>query len=94
VVLAQQIGRPYLEFFGLAYQAAIEIYRSSARAAERSMQAIELAERHGWTDEPTAGVAYVTFAGALAWQGRPEEAEPWLQRAERTVRAEAEPAAG
>jgi LuxR family transcriptional regulator, maltose regulon positive regulatory protein len=94
VVLAQQIGRPYLEFFGLAHQAAIEIYRSFARAAERSMQAIELAERHGWTDEPAAGVAYVTLAGALAWQGRLEEAEPWLQRAERTVRAEAEPAAG
>jgi LuxR family transcriptional regulator, maltose regulon positive regulatory protein len=94
VALAQRIGRPYLEFSGLAYQAAIGIYRSFTRAAERSMQAIELAERHGWTGEPAAGVAYVTFAGALAWQGRPEEAEPWLQRAERTVRAEAEPAAG
>jgi len=94
VLLARQIGRPYLEFLGLAHQAAIEIYRSFARAAERSMQAVELAERHGWTDEPAVGVAYVTLAGALAWQGRPEEAEPWLQRAERTVRAEAEPAAG
>jgi LuxR family transcriptional regulator, maltose regulon positive regulatory protein len=78
----------------LAYQAAIEVYRSLARAEERSMQAIELAERHGWTGEPAAGVAYVTLAAALAWQGRAEEAEPWLQRAERTVRAEAEPAAG
>jgi LuxR family maltose regulon positive regulatory protein len=29
---------------------------------------------------------------SLVWQGRPEEAEPWVQRAERTVRAEAEPA--
>ena len=29
----------------------------------------------------------------LAWQGRPEEAEPWVQRAERTRRAEADPAA-
>ena len=94
VALAHQIGRPYLEFFGLAHQAAIEIYRSFARAAERSMQAIALAERHGWTDEPAAGVAYVTLAGALAWQGRPGEAEPWLQRAERTVRPETEPAAG
>ena len=72
----------------------IEIYRSFARAAERSRQAIELAERHGWTDEPAAGIAYVILGAALAWQGRPEEAEPWLQRAERTVRAEAEPAAG
>jgi LuxR family maltose regulon positive regulatory protein len=30
----------------------------------------------------------------LIWQGRPEEAEPWIQRAERTLRAEAEPAVG
>ena len=29
----------------------------------------------------------------LAWQGRLEEAEPWVQRAERVLRAEAEPAA-
>jgi LuxR family transcriptional regulator, maltose regulon positive regulatory protein len=94
VALARKIGRPYLEFLGLAHQAAIEIYRSLARAAERSLQAIELAERHGWADEPAAGVACVTLAGALAWQGQSEEAEPWLQRAERTVRVEAEAAAG
>jgi LuxR family maltose regulon positive regulatory protein len=93
VVLAQRIGRPYLEFTGLAYQAAVEILRSFARAAERSRQAIELAERHGWTDEPAAGIACQVLAGALVSQGRPEEAEPWVQRAERTVRAEAEPAA-
>ena len=56
-------------------------------------EAVELAERHGWTDEPAVGIAYMTLAAVLTWQGRPEEAEPWVQRAERTVRAEAEPAA-
>jgi len=30
--------------------------------------------------------------GVLVWQGQLEEAEPWMQRAERTLRAEAEPA--
>jgi LuxR family maltose regulon positive regulatory protein len=94
VALARRIGRPYLEFTGLAHQAAVEIYRSFSQAVERSRQAVELAEGHGWTDEPAAGVAYMTLANVLAWQGRPEEAEPWIQRAERTVRAEAEPAAG
>jgi LuxR family transcriptional regulator, maltose regulon positive regulatory protein len=93
VALARRIGRPYLEFTGRAHQAAVEIIGSTARAAERGRQAIELAERHGWTDEPTAGTAYVMLGGALVWQGRPpEEVEPWVQRAERTVRAEAEPA--
>jgi LuxR family transcriptional regulator, maltose regulon positive regulatory protein len=93
--LALAIGRPFLEFSGLAHQAAIEGFRSSySLAAERSLQAIELAQRHGWTDEPAAGVAYVILAIVLAWRGRLDEAEPWVQRAERTVRPEAEPTAG
>jgi LuxR family transcriptional regulator, maltose regulon positive regulatory protein len=94
VALARRIGRPFLEFSGLAHQAVIETYRSFAQAAERSRQAIELARRHGWTDEPTAGTAYAMLGATLAWQGRVEEAEPWVQRAERTVRAETELAAG
>ncbi len=94
VALARRVGLPYLEFTGLAYQAVIELERSFARAAERGRQAVELAERHGWTDEPAAGRAYMAIAGALTVQGRPGEAEPWVQRAERTVRPEAEPAAG
>jgi LuxR family maltose regulon positive regulatory protein len=94
VALAHRIGRPYLEFTGRAYQAAIEVSRSFTRAAERSRRAIELAERHGWTDDPAAGIAYQTLGGALIGQGQLEEAEPWVQRAERTVRPEADPAAG
>ena len=43
VALARRIGRPFLEFSGLAHQAVIETYRSFAQAAERSRQAIELA---------------------------------------------------
>jgi LuxR family maltose regulon positive regulatory protein len=94
VALARRIGRPYLEFLGLAHQAALHVGWSFARAAEDSRQAVELAERHGWTDEPAASIAYQTLGGALTGQGRLEEAEPWVQRAERTVRPDAEPAAG
>jgi LuxR family maltose regulon positive regulatory protein len=90
-VLARRVARPYLEFTGLAYQAPVELERSFSRAAELGRQAVELAERHGWTDEPAAGSAYIALAGALIRQGRPDEAEPWVQRAERTVRPEAEP---
>jgi LuxR family transcriptional regulator, maltose regulon positive regulatory protein len=92
VALARRIGRPYLEFLGLAHQAALHVGWSFARAAGDSRQAIELAERHGWTDEPAGGMALVILGGALTGQGRLEEAEPWVQRAERTVRADAEPA--
>jgi LuxR family maltose regulon positive regulatory protein len=90
--LAQRIGRPYLELTGLSHQAGIETLRSHARAAELGMQAVELARRHGWTDEPAVGKAYQILANVLAWRGRPEEAEGWLQRAECTLRADAEPA--
>jgi LuxR family transcriptional regulator, maltose regulon positive regulatory protein len=93
VALARRIGRPFLEFTGLAYTAS-ELFRSAALAAEHSRQAAELAEQHGWTDEPAAVVASLNVARLLVRQGRLEEAEPWIQRAERTVRAEAEPAVG
>ena len=61
------------------------------RAAELSRQAIELAERHGWTDDTFVGLVYNALGSALAWQGRPDEAETWVQRAERFIRAETEP---
>ena len=92
VGLARRIGRPYLEFIALAHQAGGEVTRSLSRAAELSRQAIDLAERHGWTDETAVGVAYMALGYALACQGRLDEAEAWLQRAECTVRAEADPA--
>jgi LuxR family transcriptional regulator, maltose regulon positive regulatory protein len=91
VALAGRIGRPHLEFTGLVSQANIEFFRSFAVSMEHSRQAAELAERHGWADEPTAGFASLTVGGMLTWQGRLEEAEPWIHHAERTLRAEAEP---
>ncbi|HEY6312830.1 MAG TPA: LuxR C-terminal-related transcriptional regulator [Streptosporangiaceae bacterium] len=93
IALARRIERPYLEFTALAYQAVAEFYRSFPRTMERSRQAIELAREHGWTDEPGAVIAYMRLGSVLAWQGRLEEAEPWVRQAECTVRAEAEPAA-
>jgi LuxR family transcriptional regulator, maltose regulon positive regulatory protein len=93
VALARRIGRPFLEFTGLANQSVTEQFRHSIpRASERGRQAVELAERHGWTDEPAAATAYEILADACVWQGRLEEAEDWLQRAERITKAEVEPA--
>jgi LuxR family maltose regulon positive regulatory protein len=91
VALARRIGRPYLEFIGRAYQAGVEVHQSFVRAAERGRQAVELAERHGWTDDPAAGIAYTHLGVVMVWQGRLGEVEPWVRRAERTVRAEADP---
>ena len=95
VDLARQIGRPYLELHGMAHGAhAMLLFRPDVLQAKRIRQAVELAERHGWGEEPLAGMAYTQLGAMLLYQGRLEEAEPWLERAERTLRAEAKQAAG
>jgi LuxR family maltose regulon positive regulatory protein len=93
IALARRGRRPYLEFTGLAYQALHEVYHSLARAAERGGQAVELAEQHGWTGDPAAGMACMAVGAVLVWQGRLDEAEPWVQRAERTLTADTQPVA-
>jgi LuxR family transcriptional regulator, maltose regulon positive regulatory protein len=94
VALAHQLGRPYLEVTGLAYWAQLVSWRSFPLGAQRSMQAIELARQHGWTEEPVAGIAYLALGVAMIAQGRLEEGQRSLEHAKRTFRAEAEPAAG
>jgi LuxR family maltose regulon positive regulatory protein len=95
VALARQIGRPYLELHGLAHGAHwMLLFRPDAPQGEWTRQAIELAERHGWGEESLAGMAYAQLGIVLLYQGRLDEAEPWLERAERTLRTEVEPAAG
>jgi LuxR family maltose regulon positive regulatory protein len=94
VDLARRIGQPYLEFIGLTYRAhGMMLFRPEGLQPRWGWQAVELAERHGWGDEPLAGIVYTALGGMLFYQGRLAEAEPWLDRAERTLRGEAEPAA-
>ena len=66
----------------LAHLAQIAIFDSVPLGAERSKEAIELAQRHGWADDPVTGVAYAIHGIALVVQGRLAEAESWLQHAE------------
>ena len=94
IALARRIGRPYLEVTGLAHLAQLLSWRSFQLGAQRGLQAIELARQHGWADEPIAGIAYLALGVAMVAQGRIEDAERALGQAERTVRAETEPAAG
>jgi LuxR family maltose regulon positive regulatory protein len=76
VAVARRIGRPYLEFTGLAYQSGTETFRSVTGAVEKGRRAVELSERHGWTDDPAIRYASNTVGDVLIWQGRLEEAEP------------------
>jgi LuxR family maltose regulon positive regulatory protein len=94
IALARRIRRPFLEVTGLANWAQLASWQSFSVGEQRSRQAIELAGRHGWTEEPVAGAAYVALGLALVAQGRLEEGERSLEQAERTLRTEIEPAAG
>ena len=88
------IGRPYLEVDGLANWAMMAWERSARQAVELSMQAIELARRHGWTEEPVTTPAYLVLGVSSLSQGRLEQAKSWLDRAERAARPEVQPAEG
>jgi LuxR family transcriptional regulator, maltose regulon positive regulatory protein len=92
--MAQRVERPFLELGALAHLAQIAIFESVPRGARRSEEAIELAQRHGWADDPVAGVAYAIHGIALVVQGRLAEAGSWLQQAERTRLAWVSPAGG
>lgn len=93
IATARRIERPYLELTGVVHGAFLTVYRSYTLAAQRARQATELAERHGWGNEAVTGVAYMILGGALVAQGRLDEGELWLRRAERALRVEVEPTA-
>jgi LuxR family transcriptional regulator, maltose regulon positive regulatory protein len=94
VALARRTGRPFLEASALAHSAWAASFRSFALAVERSTEATELAQRHGWTDEPAVAVAYLALGATKVWQMRLEEAAPLLDHAERTLRPEVQSAVG
>ena len=92
--LARRIGAPYVEVACLAHLSMVSaILHSFALGRQRAVEAIAIAEAHGWVSEATFGVAPATLAGIEVGQGRFEEAEHWLERAEQVLRPDVEPAA-
>jgi LuxR family maltose regulon positive regulatory protein len=89
---ARRIERPLLEVLALSQLALLAAFRSTALAAERSRQAIDLARANGWEDELLIGVAYGVLGAVTLWEGRLVEAEEWLGRADTALRGDAEPA--
>ena len=92
--LARRIRAPYVEVACLAHLSMVSaILHSFALGRQRAVEAIAIAEAHGWASEATFGVAPATLAGIEVGQGRFEEAEHWLERAEQVLRPDVEPAA-
>ena len=91
VVLAREIGRPYLEVRCLAQLGFASKTHPFATTQRRCHEAIALAERHGWGAEWIIAPALIALAGTMVWTGDFDEAERWLQRTARTLRADTGP---
>jgi LuxR family maltose regulon positive regulatory protein len=82
LALGRRLALPYVETGCLSHLALAVSQRSLSRGRERCLEAIAVAEAHGWATEPIVSVALVVMAWAEMWQGRFAEALPWIERAD------------
>jgi LuxR family maltose regulon positive regulatory protein len=90
---ARRIGRPYLEIGCLAHLgiAAPLSGQSASVALGLTEEAVAIAEAHGLATNPVVALAFAIGAGSLAWLGRFDEAEQWLERAGVALRPGGDP---
>jgi LuxR family transcriptional regulator, maltose regulon positive regulatory protein len=89
--LARKIGRPYLEVACLAQLAFAAKIEPLATTRQRCLEAIALAEHHGWGAEPVIAPALINLAGTLILAGQFGEGEHWLRRAARALESDTGP---
>jgi LuxR family maltose regulon positive regulatory protein len=84
LALARRIGRPYLEIGCLSYLAMAAVLSDSPvpDGLRFGKEAVTIAKAHGWGTHRIVAPAVAAGAAALAWLGRPQEAEQWLGRVE------------
>ena len=90
--LARRNGRPYVEMGCLGHLAVAVGRRSFTAQGEVAAQTLEIMEKFGWMSEPIAPMVLATMGAVDVWQGRFDDAQPWLDRAEQALRPNAEPA--
>ena len=85
--LARRGGRPYIEIVCLGHLtlAVVLSGQPATEALRLAEQAVALAEAHGWTADPVAAAAFAAGGNLLVRQGRLEDGERWLERAERAL---------
>jgi LuxR family maltose regulon positive regulatory protein len=89
--LARKIGRPYLEVACLAQLAFASKIDPLATTRQRCLEAIALAEHHGWGAEPIIAPALVNLGGVLILAGQFDEGDRWLRRAASALGADTGP---
>jgi len=90
--LARLSERPYIEAHCLAHLSIVAGRLSFETVREHALAAIAIAEAKGWSVDRVASPALVALASADIWQGRWEDGERWLDRAEQALRPDVEPA--
>ncbi len=89
--LARRIRRPYLEVACLAELAFASKIEPPAVTRRQCLEAIALAEQHGWGAEPVISPALVNLAGTFILTGEFDQAEYWLQRTAAAVEGDTGP---
>jgi LuxR family maltose regulon positive regulatory protein len=85
LALARRIRRPYLEIGCLGHLALGAVLSGSPvpGGLRLSEEAVAIADAHGWGTHLIVVPAVAAGAAALAWLGRFDEAQQWLDRVER-----------
>jgi LuxR family maltose regulon positive regulatory protein len=94
LTLARRAGRPWLEIPCLGHLGIAGPWTglTLSEGLQSSEEAVRIADTHGWSDDPVILTALATGAIGLLWLGQFDEAERWLERAERILHPDGEPA--
>lgn len=93
LMLARRAARPWLELpcLGHLAMAGLMTGLSFSDALQSSEEAVQIAQAHGWGEDPALVTALATGALALLWLGRFDDAEQWLERAGDALQPDGEP---
>jgi LuxR family transcriptional regulator, maltose regulon positive regulatory protein len=92
LILARRSGQPFLEVSALSQLGKVAVHSSFPLASERTRAALELARRHGWSDQPVVADAHTLLGLCAVVNGRLDEAESSLERAESALPPDGLPA--
>jgi LuxR family transcriptional regulator, maltose regulon positive regulatory protein len=91
---ARQIPRPFIEMACLGHLALLTVGRSLSEARTQSSAAVKIADANGWGSERSLAPALLVLTKIALWRGAYEDAEAWLDRAEKAVSSLTDPALG
>jgi LuxR family transcriptional regulator, maltose regulon positive regulatory protein len=92
--LARKLEHPYLELQCRAQLGLASQHASLSSVRDCCLEAIALAERHGWEERPSVAPALATLAATSIRIGEFDEGARWLQRAWKAVEQDLDPTHG